>query len=596
MTSDDPAPQFTQPTKIESGEASNREIAYEAPAKDSFTGSTIGGRFEVREKIGQGGMGSVYKVYHKQLKKDFACKVLQSQDGLSKHSLARFDQEAKAASELHHPNLVGLHDYGTTDDGIPYMVMDYVAGKSLSDMIKEKGPLPETTALQLFTQICDGLAYAHKKRVLHRDVKPSNIMITDTSGTLTARILDFGIAKLLPAEGTEGPHLTQTGEVVGSPHYMSPEQCMGYTLDERSDIYSLGCVMFETLTGKPPFAGDNSVQVIFKHLNERPPLFKTVASSTKIRAEIEKVVMQTLEKDRENRYQSLDDLKKDLQLLLSGKNPVKEVSEARRRFKALANFAKYGSAVLLIVASTLFLKDKLVAPNPEWVQLTYDARGQKQLGVANYPIASVKYRKALATAEKLHAPPADVEQICMEMAFLYQDQKNWEAAEIVLKKGLQVSSRHAPNQITASLHDTLAQTYLDEGKWADAAEEAKVAIDQKKATLGLDHILTEHSYSRLGKAYRNLKKYQEAEAADKTMIEIANKVFPNNDDPRVADAYIQYAYLLADEGKSKESIEAGQKALALSTQLLGADDRKTKKYKNWLDNYVQKNASASPKQ
>src|SRR6185437_16032779 len=248
---------------------------------DPYVGKVIGDRYEVLDIVGKGGMGIVYRVRHKQLHKFLALKMLPSKNGLDRDVVARFDLEAKAASGLHHPNLAGIHDYGTTDDGSPYLVMDFVEGVSLQQYIAGKDALPQDETLNIFIQVCDGLDYAHRKRIVHRDIKPSNIMISGSADKPVACVVDFGIAKEVSSdEKTSG--LTHTGMLLGSPQYMSPEQCSGQKVDNRTDIYSLGSAMFEALTGQPLFAAEGPMQVMYKHLNERPPLFKALASARNI--------------------------------------------------------------------------------------------------------------------------------------------------------------------------------------------------------------------------------------------------------------------------------------------------------------------------
>lgn len=294
--------------------------------QDRLIGQTIGDRYQVIKVLGSGGMGRVYLVKHLQLDRFFALKLLNKGD-FDKRDVDRFNEEAKTASGLHHPNVVAITDHAS-HEGAPYVVMEFAEGENL-EQILEKGPIPQPVALEIFIQICEGLAYAHSKRVVHRDLKPSNIVVArQPNGKLQAKLVDFGIAKSLEANAA---NLTQNGMIVGTPGYMSPEQCTGNKLDHRSDIYSLGCVMFEALTGKPLFEGANNMQVIFKHINERPPLFKAVApEGVQIKPELERVVMQALEKEPENRYQRCEDLEKDLALVLAGKNPVKETSQARK--------------------------------------------------------------------------------------------------------------------------------------------------------------------------------------------------------------------------------------------------------------------------
>jgi serine/threonine protein kinase/tetratricopeptide (TPR) repeat protein len=286
------------------------------------TAVDLGDRYEILETIGQGGMGTVYRVKDKVLGKEFAIKVLRDDFATDETAIKRFEQEADAASELTHPNMLATYGRGCTATGSHYIVMDLLEGESLSQLLKRETKLEAAQVINISTQICDALAHAHMKGLIHRDLKPSNIMLTDRDhGLNTVKVLDFGIAKLMPTSNRETQNLTETGDLFGSPSYMSPEQCLGFAVDARSDIYSLGCMMYEMFSGQPPFAGKNPVQTVVKHLNEQPPPLKRMLPSSRISARLESVIMRCLEKDASHRYQSMDQLKADLQLVALGKSP-----------------------------------------------------------------------------------------------------------------------------------------------------------------------------------------------------------------------------------------------------------------------------------
>jgi tRNA A-37 threonylcarbamoyl transferase component Bud32 len=280
----------------------------------------IGDRYKIEELIGVGGMGAVYRGRHEAMGKTLAVKVLHEDAVGNKKAVLRFDQEARAASALTHPHLVSVYDYGVTDDGAPYLVMDYLEGKSLAAIIKEEGEVNPTRALTIFIQIAEGIEHAHKKGVIHRDLKPSNVIITKTDREQDfVKIVDFGIAKLMTtAVGSADNSLTQTGEIFGSPLYMSPEQCTGEQLDQRSDIYSLGCLMYETLTGRPPLQGANPVQTIMLHVQEEAPSIASTANHITLPPGLASVVMRCLSKAPSDRYQSAEALMSDLEKVRDG--------------------------------------------------------------------------------------------------------------------------------------------------------------------------------------------------------------------------------------------------------------------------------------
>jgi serine/threonine protein kinase len=285
------------------------------PFEEDLTGQLIGQNFRIISKLGAGGMSVVYRAHNEMLKKDVAIKVLHPHLVTNRMSLERFRQEAQAASQIDHENVVRIIDFGIAAGSRPYIVMDYLEGHSLSEWIKKEGQLELDRAIEIFVQLADALSYAHQKGIIHRDLKPSNVILVPRrkAGGEVAKIVDFGIAKLQPHEGADAAALTQTGDVFGSPLYMSPEQCKGEKLDNRSDIYSLGCLMYETLTGVTPINGANMLEILYRHMNEMPRSMKKVAPSLKIPQQIEAIVFKALAKEPANRYNSMEELRQDLE-------------------------------------------------------------------------------------------------------------------------------------------------------------------------------------------------------------------------------------------------------------------------------------------
>lgn len=279
-------------------------------------GRVVSNHFEILELLGSGGMGSVYKAKHVIIGKNVAIKIL-SKNGDDKANM-RFQQEAKAASSLNHPNIVSVLDFGCLDNDQPFIVMDLAVGSSLADALRDYGTLSNSDALSIFAQICSALAHAHQRGIVHRDLKPGNIMLCpDDNGKIQAKLVDFGIAKIQALDTDRIQSLTETGEIFGSPLYMSPEQCAGSDLDARSDFYSLGCVMYECLTGKPPFTGQNVMQTIFMHVNDEA--VKITNLNPRVPEELEQIVSRCLQKKAAARYSSAADIETDL--LAVSENP-----------------------------------------------------------------------------------------------------------------------------------------------------------------------------------------------------------------------------------------------------------------------------------
>lgn len=287
---------------------------------NSDSDQKLSNQYEFISEIGSGGMGVIYKARHIALNQTVAIKRLHN-NRIDEVSVRRFQQEAKAVTALDHPSIVRVRDFGVSESGQPHMVLDFIEGDTLSKSIQKTAGLPVEESLDIFIQACDALEHAHSRGVLHRDLKPSNIMLVPRiAGAPLVKIVDFGIAKINHPEIESGiMNLTQTGEVFGSPLYMSPEQASGAKLDKRSDIYSFGCVMFETLTGTPPFVGGSSIETIFRQLNDKAPTLKEGSLGRDFPLELETIVAKALEKKPDDRFQSMAELKHQLISLKAGK-------------------------------------------------------------------------------------------------------------------------------------------------------------------------------------------------------------------------------------------------------------------------------------
>ena len=271
------------------------------PSKDIQRGTTIADRYEIIEELGRGGMGNVYRVVDTKINEEMALKLLHPVIAAEEKTIERFKNELKLARKITHKNVCRMYDLND-EEGTPYITMEYVPGEDLKRMIRMTGQLSVGRAVSIAKQICEGLAEAHHLGVVHRDLKSRNIMI-DKEGN--PHIMDFGIARSLKAEG-----ITGDGIMVGTPEYMSPEQVKGEEADQRSDIYSLGIIIFEMVTGKIPFEGDTSFSIAFKHKTEIPPNPREF--NTQIPEELNTVILKCLEKEKVERYQSIREMFSEL--------------------------------------------------------------------------------------------------------------------------------------------------------------------------------------------------------------------------------------------------------------------------------------------
>lgn len=276
---------------------------------DPLIGALIDERYRVEGLIAKGAVGSVYKAKQELLGRQVALKVLHGYLGADPESLVRFHREAKAISRLEHPNLLTLYDFGMTSDGQPYFVMDLLNGTTLAKVLTNEGRLDARRALTIVRQVLEALSEAHKKGIVHRDIKPPNIVLVEKEETKEfVKLVDFSIAKMADTTTADPVQLTVDGIICGSPAYMSPEQCRGGDVDGRSDIYSIGIVLFEALTGKRPFSAKDLVSLMYLHVNDNPPKLSDVEPNLQFPAPLEDLISSTLAKDPAARPQNVEAL------------------------------------------------------------------------------------------------------------------------------------------------------------------------------------------------------------------------------------------------------------------------------------------------
>ena len=300
-------------TKFPSPEEVEVTETIEAPMEELTRGATLANRYEIIEELGKGGMGRVYRVEDTKLKQEVALKLIKPEIAKDKKTIERFRNELKLAREIAHRNVCRMYDLNE-EKGAHYITMEYVRGEDLRGLIRRIGQLPIGKSLSVAKQICEGLAEAHRLGVVHRDLKSNNIMI-DKEGNV--RIMDFGIARSLEAKG-----ITGAGVMIGTPEYMSPEQVEGKEVDQRSDIYSLGVILYEMVTGRVPFEGDTPFTIGVKHKSEIPKDPKEL--NTQIPEDLNRVILICLEKDKEERYQSAGELRSELENMRKAYLPQSE--------------------------------------------------------------------------------------------------------------------------------------------------------------------------------------------------------------------------------------------------------------------------------
>jgi len=283
-------------------------------------GEIVGDSYQVINQLGRGAMGLVYRVRHMTMDSEYALKVLTT-DQLNDQAVLRFQNEAQAIAKLNHQNIIAIYNFGLHDGRLPFYVMDLLHGDNLMEKLDQHGPMPVHLALQIFIEVCEGLSYAHRKGILHRDIKPANFVMLHNPDVRGAhvKIVDFGIVKFTEELKPDIQKLTAVGQVCGSPSYMSPEQSSGQKIDPRADIYSLGCSLFQALTGKVPFHGRNASETLMMHHEKEPPTLASKCENVKFSDDLEALVAKMIAKAPMDRYQNMDSVAQDMRNILNRK-------------------------------------------------------------------------------------------------------------------------------------------------------------------------------------------------------------------------------------------------------------------------------------
>jgi len=565
--------------------------------------TVLSGHFEITALVGIGGMSAVYKARDRFLGRDVAVKILHPHLASHPASLKRFEQEAKAISHLAHPNIVNVFEYGISPKGQPYLIMDYLAGVSLAGLLKEEQRLSVPRALDLFIAICDALAHAHKKGILHRDIKPSNVMLIKTEQhDEFVKLVDFGLAKLMPGADMEVRQLTQTGEVFGSPLYMSPEQVMGQTLDARSDIFSMGCVMYEVLSGVPPFVGENIMETMYKRVADD---VEPLDPALKIPKELETVVMLCLSRQPEGRYQTMLELMQDLELVKQGAG----CSSKRIRGFKQARLTKIGSTYLkaALAAAAITLPVLVFAAVTSMSQQSrgqsawarYDREGQKHLDSGAYKEAESELTAAVAEAEKFGEHDRRLTLSLEKLAHLLRSEKKTGEAEKVearlsmLKEenqfGDQESNLYELAEMTLALVpgaidrkkspefqrlaeklNHLSLLFIGQQDYEKAIELLQKALSIEQQLKITDEATAARTLTNLAVAAGKLGNYEQAQSLFQKAMQINAKALgPTH--PAVASSLYNLAIVSEERGKYADAEQQYRQALNLYQNAYGKD-------------------------
>ncbi len=558
----------------------------QSPREELTTGSTFAGRYRIIEELGKGGMGKVYKADDIELKEKVALKLIKSEISSDKNTVERFQNELKFARKIVHKNVGRMYDLGK-EKGNYYITMEYVEGQDLKGLIRQSGQLAIGTTISIAKQICEGLVEAHRLGVMHRDLKPSNIMI-DKDGQ--ARIMDFGIARSLRGKG-----ITGAGVIIGTPEYMSPEQVEGKDVDQRSDIYSLGTILFEMVTGRVPFEGDTPFTVGVKHKSEVPVDPREI--NAQVPEDLSRIILKCLEKDKETRYQSAGEVRSELVRISEGLPttekfvPSKKTSTSKEITVTLSKknilIPALAVLVLAVIAVTIFQFLPKKAPVEHSVAvITFENQtGEQsydylQKAIPNLLITSLEQSNNIrvVTWERMHdlldqMGKGDVEVIDGDLGFELCRQNGIEA--IVLGSFVKAGEMFATDaKVLDVTTKNLLKSTSSRGKGIDSILERQIdelsreiskgiglpsrTVDAVKTRIADVTTTSMEAYDYYLKGRESHEKFYNEEA--KQYLEKAVEL-----DPQFAVAYLYLSHVYAElQRRGDERIELVRKAKEFS--------------------------------
>lgn len=520
---------------------------------NSLIGEQIAGEYEIVDALGNGATSVVYKAVRIADGKIFAIKILHAYLVEKEDTRKRFEQEAKACMLLAHPNIIKVHALNKTADGQPYLLMDYVDGKTLSELISQ-GPLQLPRAWKLFIQIADAMQHAHSQGIVHRSLKPSNIIVkAESQENETVLVSDFGLAKLLPSSGEEIQALTAKGAIIGSPLYMSPEQCLGREIDGRADIYSFGCLMYATLTGKAPLKGENILDTMSKHVSDFPETFDIACPDLKLPPQAQAIAFKCMAKRPEDRYETMELLKQDLLRLQQGKRPkamssatAKSPEQSKKQAEPetidVDRYLKLTLAAILVLLLGLVAYAIWKSPqykNPDEIKLGKQFESDLPSTRPLAPLTLLKQADELRLTGRME-----------EARALYR-QSIWRAEE-QQKERLTVD-----HEVLATAHYGLAGLYYQLGDYEEAEKELRLALYVQELAGPNTAPGKERLQVELAECQMRAGKFSEAKDL---LMELKKE---NNDTLLKARVYVMLADLATAAEKKQEAEENQKEALAL---------------------------------
>lgn len=492
----------------------------------------LSSRYQVISQLGSGGWSTVYRARQLALGQTVAVKILHQHLSFDTKMLKRFEQEAQTASALSHPNIVSIIDYGATPQ--PYIVMEYVEGHSLSEEIEKHKRLPPQTTIEIGLAICAALAAAHSQNIIHRDIKPSNVVVAEVPGKpLGIKVLDFGLSKLLEAdESTAG--ITRTGEALGSPPYMSPEQWSGKGVDARSDIYALGCLLYESLTGIRPFSGQNAMECMQKHLTTMPEAIISLHPELQESEALDRIIFKAISKEVSERYQTVQEMQEDLEQVKLGR----KLRHADSRHHTLVEWLNWRKKLLLgISAAVVILGAVLLAvayyKREEIISNIWSFNfkaGQQAAAEKDYKTAELRFETAITVLDLTNSIDKRLYWTlkCL-LPILNSEKKIHEQSEVDKRIfEFERGSRHCND-----LLESAAKAYQT-GKYENTRTLSLAAIEEARKS-SPENLAIAMGLNDMGVSLLRLSRPKEAERACAESLRIRID-WLGKDDPYVADS------------------------------------------------------------
>lgn len=606
--------------------AANKSLKDEM--EDTLVGTTIVGRYDVQQCLSKQPSSSLYKARHLLMDRAVAIRLLTATDI---QSVKRFQVEAKIASSLNHPNIITVLDFGVSN-GRPYLVTDYLEGKTLAELLKQSGQLSVSRTLDIFSQVCDAVTYAHKQDLLIRCLKPSQIFVYDTPDLKDfVKVVEFGISERLLEDGEEVKNLANKGVVNGDPHYLSPESVLAVKLDAKSDVFTVGCLMYEALVGRPPCDGKTAQEVMHRQLTKVPQAVREASGNKEISEAVERVVMRAIEKDPDQRYPSMEAMWTDIEVCKHGANQLR-LSQKKKSAPSKTDPAlkKKRAMRVLGLSLSLFLgvalgiaiepfKESVLNPQQKkgpdrtsWQDL--NRQGEEAFHRGDYKEAESLFGQALAKSGGFEPEDPRIAETLNNLGNLYFNLDLYTEAENAIKRALAIREKvQGPHgELVADSLNDLGMIYLTEGKTVEAKSliERALAIRQKilkpddediasslqsmasvnhkegklkdsmaalkralyirKRALGAEHLDVATTYNSLGVQHQMAGQKGEAKICYEHAREIIAKLYGDNH-PAMADCLVGIATLEFVDNNFRKSEEDFNKALEIREAALGAD-------------------------